>query len=159
MDGDDRSIGSAVLHGALAGVVGGLALMTVERLEQQVLLPSGETGKTMGTMAADAIASSRGTTLSGAPRELAGVGLQLGYCAVLGAALGVLRQRMKSPPLVQGLALAAASYAATNSTGGVLPRIGAAPAPTEQPIEKTLVPIGAHLAFGVATAIAYDAGA
>lgn len=150
-------IGEAALKGALAGIVGGVALMLMEKVEQKVLLPQGAATPGMGQKAVQQIARDRGAQLSRVEAQAAGAGLQLGYCAVVGSLLGIAASRVNAPALVEGLAMAGLSYALTMSDAGLLPRLGADSPPELHSIEETAVPVGAHLAFGLTTAAVFDA--
>jgi hypothetical protein len=48
-------------------------------------------------------------------------------------------------------------YATSFPSLGLLPRLGVLPPPTQQPLEKAALPLGAHLVFGVATSTAFRA--
>ena len=144
--------------GALAGLAGGLALLAAERLGRTTLLPAGSSGAGAVAQAAAAMARARGAELSPPAAMAVGAGAQLAYCALWGAAYGVLRQRLTLPALVDGLLLAGAAYATASSTGGLLPRLGAAPA-MGQAMDEVAVDLGAQLAFGITTASVFEATA
>ena len=74
-----------------------------------------------------------------------------------GAVYGAVHTRVEPPALVHALLLSGLSYAVTVPDGGLLPRLGLMPPPTEQSMEQALVPVDAHLAFGVTTAAAFEA--
>lgn len=150
-------VGAAALKGALAGIAGGVALLLVEKGEQVALLPQGAAAPGMGEKAVTQVARDRGVELSKGEALAAGAGAQLGYCALLGAALGVVASRVDVPSLVDGLAMSGLSYALAVSKRGALPRLGADAPATMHSMEETAVPIGAYLAFGLTTAAVLDA--
>ena len=150
-------IGRAALAGAVAGLAGGLALLLVEKAEQQVLLPQGAATPGMGQKAVQELARERGVHLSRREAQTAGAAAQLGYCACLGAALGIIASRVNASALVEGVAMAGVSYALSMSDAGVLPRLGVEAPPELHSIEETAVPVGAYVAFGLTTAAVLDA--
>lgn len=156
-DSSRMGIGAAALKGALAGLAGGAALLLAEKAEQEVLLPQGAATPGMGQKAVQQLAREHGRHLSKREAQAAGAGAQLGYCAILGAALGVLASRVDVPALVEGLAMAGAAYALSMSDAGLLPRLGVEAPPELHSIEETAVPVGAYLAFGLTTAAVFDA--
>lgn len=156
-DSTRMGIGRAALAGAMAGIAGGLALLLVEKAEQEVLLPQGAATPAMGQQAVQELARERGMHLSRREAQAAGAAAQLGYCALLGAALGVVASRIDAPALVEGVAMAGVSYALSMSDAGVLPRLGVESPPELHSIEQTAVPVGAYVAFGLTTAAVLDA--
>ena len=151
------SVTEAALKGAVAGVIGGIALIAMEQLEHVVLLPRGDTTGTMGEQAVEAVAKSRDVELSKPVSQIAGAAGQLAYCALLGAIAGVAKRRVGAPSLVDGLATAGLAYAGSMSAGGLLPKLGVTAPPTGHSMEETAVPVGAYLAFGLTTAAVLDA--
>ena len=150
------ALGDAAVKGAVAGLLGGVALLLAERLSSRAVLPPGERAHE-GRDAAEAIADARGAALSPARAEVAGAGLELGACALLGAVYGVVQSRVHPPDVLHGLLLGGMSWMATNSGRGALPRLGAAAPASMQAMERTAVPVASHVAYGVATAMAFDA--
>jgi hypothetical protein len=69
----------------------------------------------------------------------------------------VVQSRLHPPDVLHGLLLGGVSWMATNSGSGVLPRLGAAAPASMQSMERTAVPVASHVAYGVATAMAFDA--
>jgi hypothetical protein len=144
-------------RGALAGMAGGAALWVTERLGRATVLPAGTPAGGHAEQAVRFVAQERGADLGGAAAAAAGLGVQLAYCAILGAAYGTLRRRVELPAVADALLLAGVAYVAALSGGGIVPRLGVAPPPLEQDLGTTAVDFGAHLAFGIATASAYEA--
>jgi len=149
----------AAALGAAAGLVGGIALLLVERAERAVLLPEGASTKGVAQQAVESLAREHGATLEGPPAVAAGAAVQLGYCALWGAVYGVAHEALGIPAAVDALLLAGASYAATMSESGLLPKLGIVAPPMNQSMEQTAVPVGAHLAFGITTAAVHAAAA
>lgn len=150
------TLGDAAMKGAVAGMLGGVALLLAERLTSRAVLPPGERVHE-GRDAAEAIADTRDAALSPAQAEAAGAGLELGACALLGAVYGMVQSRLHPPDVLHGLLLGGVSWMATNSGAGALPRLGAAAPASMQSMERTAVPVASHVAYGVATAMAFDA--
>lgn len=158
MDTDTRttSIGEAAAKGALAGLAGGVALMLTEQTGRRTILPVGADTTSTAAQAVKAAASEHDKSPSRRTTEITGAAIELAWCAALGAAFGVLHSRLRTPAIVDGLALAALAYVATNSSKGVLPRIGMTP-PLHQNVEEAAIPIASHVAFGVTTAAVFEA--
>lgn len=150
------TLGDAAVKGAVAGMLGGVALLLAERLTSRAVLPPGERVHE-GRDAAEAIADARDAALSPARAEAAGAGLELGACALLGAVYGMVQSRLHPPDVLHGLLLGGLSWMATSSGSGALPRLGAAAPARMQSMERTAVPVASHVAYGVATAMAFDA--
>ena len=148
------SVGDAAVKGALAGLLGGAALLLVERLEQRLLLPRVSDAPTMGEQAVQTVADSKGAELSKGAAQITGAAAQLGFCALMGAICGVIQNRLDVPPVVEGLMTAGVAYAASMSSSGILPKLGATSPPLAHSLEETAVPVGAYLAYGVTTAAA-----
>lgn len=157
-DGDvTLGVVRAAVAGALAGAIGGLALLATTKGEEKVLLPPGEQAVPGGAQAVERLADARGQELSDTQVAAAGAGLQLGYCAIWGAIYGVVHSRLRPPAVLHAPLLGGLSYATAYGPSGILPRLGVVPPPAEQSIERAAVPIGAHLAFGVTTAAVFEA--
>jgi hypothetical protein len=157
MADNSMSMTEAAIKGAIAGVIGGAALMLMEQLEHVLLLPRGDTTGTMGQQAVDAVAKSRGVELSKPASQIAGAAGQLAYCALLGAISGIAKRSSTRPAVVEGLATAGLAYAGSMSAGGLLPKLGATAPPTGHSMEEAAVPVAAYLAFGLTTAAVLDA--
>src|SRR5690242_20455797 len=100
-----ESLGRVLARGAVAGIIGGVTLITSEGVERR-FLPSGS--KKSG--------GRPGPAHDVWPNMARDVGMELAYCAALGAAYGLLRSRIQAPRTVHNLALAGLSYAALQST-------------------------------------------
>ena len=79
----------------------------------------------------------------------------LGYGALAGAGYGLLRSRLDRLPSwlaggSYGVILWAAGYE------GWIPAAGIQPPTTQKPPRKWTVPVGSHLIFGLATALAFE---
>jgi hypothetical protein len=48
-------------------------------------------------------------------------------------------------------------YAANFPEWGLLPKLGVLPPPGQQPLQKAVLPLGAHVVFGLAAASAFRA--
>lgn len=158
MDTDTQksSLGEAAAKGALAGLAGGIALMVTEQAGRRTILPEGADTTSMAAQAVEGVASEHDKSPSRQTAELTGAAIELAWCAALGAVFGVLHSRLRSPAIVDGLVLAGLAYVATNSSRGVLPRIGMTP-PLHQNVEEAAIPIASHVAFGVTTAAVFEA--
>jgi hypothetical protein len=147
---------TSAMRGALAGAVGCLALKLVEQGERRTFLPLGSDMTSTAARAVNSVAEDHGRSPSRAQAEVIGGTLEVALCAALGAVFGIVHSRVKPPALVHGLVLAGLSYAATSSSKGLLPRLGI-PSPMDQTVEEAIVPMAAHLAFGVTTAAVFEA--
>ncbi len=157
MSTQQQSAAAGALKGALAALVGGLALRAVWGAGQG-LLPANEklpspTGETVKKLA-----EQRGVTLSDAQQRAATLGM---YSAVMlgwGAVFGAAQARFSPPLLASSLALGGWIYALNfPKATGVLPRTGVLKPPSEQTTAQAALPVAAHVAFGLATAAAYRA--
>lgn len=153
----ERSLGRAMARGAAAGAFGALAMLLTHKLSSRVVVGTADAVPTPGEQLAGEAAARAGHELSDGAEMAAGAGISLGAGAVVGAVFGVVQHEVHAPPLLHGLLLSGISYALTVPEGGLLPRLGLAAPPKEQSIERAMVPVDAHLAFGVATAAAYEA--
>lgn len=156
MANESISVTEAALKGAVAGVIGGAALMLFEQIEHVMLLPRGDTTGTMGQQAVEAVAKSRGVELSKPASQIAGAAGQLAYCALLGAISGIAKRKSTRPAVVEGLATAGLAYAGSMSPGGLLPKLGVTAPPMGHSMEETAVPVVSYLAFGLTTAAVLD---
>ncbi len=151
------SLGEAALKGALAGMVGGGAMMMAMKLGQQALLPEGEQMEPPPKKLVETVAERQGVGLSDTQAMAAGMGVHMGYSALWGALYGVVQSRLHPPGALHGLLLGGLVYAANFPEWGLLPKLGVLPPPTQQPLEKAALPVGAHVVFGLATAAAFAA--
>lgn len=150
-------VGEAALKGALAGLVGALAITAVTKAETKALLPEGEDPKPPPQKFVETVAEEQGVELSEAQSKAAGTAVHLGHSALWGALYGVVQSRIHAPTTLHGLLLGGLVYNAQFPAWGLLPKMGVLPPPSMQSIEKASVAVGAHIAFGLATAAAFDA--
>ena len=147
----------AALEGALAGLIGGAAMMAAMKGGAKVLLPEGETMEPPPKKLVETLAQNRGAQISDAQATAAGMGVHMGHSALWGAIYGVVQDRLHPPDALHGLLLGGLVYAANFPEWGLLPKLGVLPPPTEQSLEKAVLPLGTHLVFGLATATAFRA--
>ena len=152
----DVPLGEAALKGAIAGAVGGLALIAAEELaERKLVSRSGRARDEWGAIATR-VGERAGVRLRGRSRTAAGVGMHVLVSAALGAAYGVAMSqgRLKTPlkglveaGLVYGAYLAERPGPLTRGNRGR--RLRAA--------RKGVLPVSAHDLFGAATAQVFRA--
>jgi hypothetical protein len=152
-----NSLGKAALKGAIAGMVGGAVMKMVWEAEQKALLPKGESIGSPTQKAVETMAEEKGVELSEAQTTAAALTVYNGNMALWGAIYGAVQSRLHPPDALHGLLLGGLVYAANFPSFGVLPKLGVMPPPTMQSMEKAAIPVGAHIAFGLATAAAFDA--
>lgn len=150
-------IAGAALTGALAGMLGGMAMKAVMEMEQRALLPGGERMEPPPRAVVEKIEAARGMDLSPEEERTAAMAVHLGYSALWGAVHGVGQDLMDLPPALHGLLLGGLVYATTMGPSGLLTRLGVTPSPMIQPLSAAAIPVGAHVAYGLATAAAYEA--
>lgn len=151
------SRGEAALKGALAGMIGGAAMMMAMKAEEKLLLPKGQQVEPPPKKLVETLAEKQGMELSDTQAMAAGMGVHMGYSALWGAVFGVVQNRLHPPDLLHGLLLGGLVYATTFPERGLLPKMGVLPPPSQQSMEKAAIPVGAHVVFGLATAAAFDA--
>jgi hypothetical protein len=125
--------------------------------EQKALLPKGESMGSPTLKAVEAVAEEKGVDLSDAHAAAAALVVYNGSMALWGAIYGAVQSRLHPPDALHGLLLGGLVYAANFPSVGVLPKLGVMPPPTMQSMEKAAIPVGAHIAFGLATAAAFEA--
>lgn len=150
-------VGEAAVKGALAGVIGGLVMKAVWEMEQKALLSTGDELGSPTKMAVEAVAEKQGMQLSDAQVSAGAAVVYTGNMALWGAIFGVVQSRIHPPDALHGLLLGGLVYGANFPAFGVLPKLGVLPPPSEQSREEAAVPIGAHVAFGLATAAVFKA--
>ena len=150
-------LGEAALKGAVAGVLGGAAMMMAMKLGQQALLPEGEQMEPPPKKLVETLAERQGVELSDNQAMAAGMGVHMGHSALWGAIYGAVQSRLHPPDALHGLLLGGLVYATNFPEFGLLPKLGVLPPPTQQPLEKAALPVGAHVVFGLATAAAFAA--
>lgn len=151
------SLGQAALKGAVAAVVGGMALKALWNAGQHLLpesekYPSSPTREAVGIMA-----SRRGVTLSSTETALAAGAMYGGMMAGMGAIYGVAEDKLHPPPYLAGIALAGLIYGMNFTRFGALPKLGIIEPAGDQPKRQAAVPLAAHVGFGLATAATYKA--
>jgi len=102
----------AAACGAAAGLVGGIALIALDR----VVVPRLTGGTHRERQWDDAVADSLGRLglrLEGSTRATVGIATGLAYAALLGAGYGLARQRLRGSPAARGLIDAALVYGAS----------------------------------------------
>lgn len=149
--------GEAALKGAVAGMIGGAAMMMAMKMEQKALLPEHARTDPPPKKAVETVAEEHGIGLSDRQAMAAGMGVHMGYSAFWGALYGAVQNRLHPPDALHGLLLGGLVYAANFPEWGLLPQMGVLPPPSQQPIEKAMIPVGAHAVFGLATAAAFNA--
>ncbi|MFL5579149.1 MAG: hypothetical protein ACJ8AO_02165 [Gemmatimonadaceae bacterium] len=148
--GRQVGVGESALKGAIAGAVGGLAMIAAEELaERRLLSRTGRARDEWGTLAAD-VGDRAGIRLRGRTRTAAGAGLHVLVSAALGAAYGLAMSqgRLKTPlkglvesALVYGAYLAERPGPLTHGNKGRRLRA----------MRKGRLPVSAHDLFGAAT--------
>jgi hypothetical protein len=150
----DISPAAAAACGAAAGLIGGLALIALDRLVAPRLGDSVQRERKWDDGVGDALGRV-GVHLSGRERATAGIATGLAYAAVLGAGYGVARQRWHASPAALGLLDAALVYA-----GSLI-----SPEPRRRPRDarrrstrlRAMRAVSSVSVFGTATAAAYRA--
>ena len=155
---DSPALGHAAALGAVAGLAGGAALLLTEQLGRRTILPNGSDTTSAAARAAKAVAVEHGASIGPLRAEVMGEGAELAWCAAIGALFGIVHSRLRAPALLDSLALAALTYAATSSSRGILPKLGVEPS-MQQNVEEAAIPIASHLAFAVTTAAIFEATA
>jgi hypothetical protein len=102
----------AAACGAAAGLIGGLALIALDRLVMPRLGDAVQRERDWDDGVADML-TRLGVRLSRRERATAGIATGLAYAALLGAGYGLARQRWQSSPAAVGLLDAALVYAAS----------------------------------------------
>lgn len=151
------SLADAAVRGALAGAIGGAAMMVAMKMEQKALLPEGERMEPPPKQLVETVAERQGVGLSDKQVMAAGMGVHMGYSALWGAIYGAVQNRLHPPDLLHGLLLGGLVYAANFPAWGLLPRLGVLSPPSEQPMDRAAIPLVAHMVFGVATAKTFQA--
>jgi hypothetical protein len=152
----DGGIGAAALHGAVAALLGGLAMKLVWELGDRTL-PRSERFGAPTERAVDDLARRAGADLGDRQRQLASLALYTAAMASWGAVFGVVQRRLHPPALAHGLVLGGLVYAANFTRVAPLVKSGLVPSVGEQKGRQRAVPLLAHAAFGVTTAAALEA--
>lgn len=154
--GNGMDLGEAALKGALASLVGGMVMKAVWDAEQRALLPATKQVRSPTTEAVEKVAEQRGVQLSEGQTRAAAAALYSGNMALWGALFGVVQSRVHPPGLLHGLALGGLVYAANFPSFGALPRLGVLAGPGDQSPVEAAIPVGAHIAYGLATAAVFE---
>ncbi|HEV2148937.1 MAG TPA: DUF1440 domain-containing protein [Longimicrobiaceae bacterium] len=155
--GRRAGIGEAAAKGALAGMIGGAAMMMAMKVEQKAFLPEGQTMEPPPRKLVETLAEKADVELDDQQAKMAGMGVHMGNSALWGALFGVVQDRVHPPSMLHGLLLGGLVYAANFPSFGLLPRLGVLPPPSQQPLREAAIPVGAHVVYGIATAAAFEA--
>lgn len=144
------TVGEAALKGALAGALGGAAMLAAEALASRRLLSrDGSAPDEWGRVAA-AVGRRTGTRVRGRPRAAAGVGLHLAYSALVGALYGIARTRGDLSGPAQSLLRSGLEYAGFRAERGFIPRRGRARL-ARHGARQGVLPLDAQGIFAMAT--------
>lgn len=150
-------IADSAVKGAIAGLVGGMAMMMAMKREQRALLPEEERTDPPPKKLVKAVAQKQAVEIGETQAMTAGMGMHMGYSALWGAVYGVVQNRLRPPDLLHGLVLGGLLYAANFPEWGLLPRVGALPPPSAQEPVQAAIPVMAHAVFGITTAKVFEA--
>jgi hypothetical protein len=150
-------LAGAVLKGAIAGMLGGMAMKAVMEMEQRALLPEGQRTTPPPEKAVQKVEKQQGAELSPQQEQMAAIGVHMGYSAAWGAVHGMGGEVLGLPPMLHGLLLGGIVYWTSMGPSGFLTKMGVTPSPMQQPLTQAAIPVGAHVAYGLATAAAYEA--
>ena len=150
-------VSETALKGALAGMIGGAAMMMTMKMEQKALLPEGQTMEPPPKKLVETLAEKADVELEDRQAQMAGMGVHMVHSAMWGALYGVVQDRMHPPSALHGLLLGGLVYAANFPSFGLLPKLGVLPPPSQQPLREAAIPAGAHVVYGLATAAAFEA--
>ncbi len=142
---------TAATRGAVAGLIGGVALAAVDRLLAP-RLGGGTREKEWDARVADTL-SSVGLRVAGRRRTAAGIVTGLAYTSLLGAAYGLARRRWRGSPAALGLLDAALVYGA--SLVSREPR--RPPRRSHRSTARAMRAVSSISLFGTTTAAAYKA--
>jgi hypothetical protein len=147
----------AALKGAVAGMLGGMAMKAVMEMEQKALLPEGQRMTPPPKKIVQKVEKQQELELSPQQEQMAAMGVHMGYSAAWGAIHGVGSEILDLPPMLHGLLLGGIVYWTSMGPGGFLTKMGITSSPMLQPLKQAAIPVGAHIAYGLATAAAYEA--
>ena len=150
------AVAEALVKGALAGVVGGAAMLVAETLADRRLLSRSGSARQEWRRLAGNVASRRLRAASRRQKQLAGVGMHLAYSAFLGAIYGVAKGRTNLSGPLQLFLRDGLMYAAYLSTRGFAPRRRPARL-ARGGTKRGLLPVTADAVFATATAISFKA--
>lgn len=151
------AVGETALKGALAGMIGGAAMMMAMKMEQKALLPEGQTMEPPPKKLVETLAEKADIELEDKQALMAGMGVHMVHSALWGALYGVVQDRIHPPSALHGLLLGGLVYATNFPSFALLPKLGVLPPPSQQPLREAAIPAGAHVVYGLATAAAFKA--
>lgn len=149
----------AVLRRGLeAGLIASVPQVIIPKIEEKLFLPHDEDAD-LGPRLIAALAKKVEKPLPEDVKWLAAATFHFGYAAVLGAAYGVVQQRVKAKPLVGGLTMSALIYLMTFPPWGGAVITGSEDPPRKRTWRKEIVLASAPLIFGLGTALLFGRGA
>ena len=155
-DEKQLSVGEAALRGALAGALGGAAMLAAEALASRRLISrEGSAPDEWGRVAA-AVGRRAGARVRGRSKTAASIGLHLAYSALVGAVYGVARSRGELSVPAQSLLKSGLLYAGFRAERGFLPRRGRARLRSHG-AKQGILPLDAQDIFAMATSQVYRA--
>lgn len=149
---------AAPLKGFFAGISGTVAMtLAMRRLFPRVLPPEARRGLLPEAVVKGVERQATGKPrLRGRTRRQVTMPAHYAYGAGTGVAYGLLRAVLDdAPPAALGAAWGLAVWMI--SYEALLPALGITPATTDRPPAQWIVPITAHVVYGVATAYAFEA--
>lgn len=154
----DRTLDDAV-RGAVAGVVGGMAMTAMMKGVAPHVLPADMRPEKIAPKKfvewAEAEAG-HPEALTEGQEKAAAMAAHLGYSALMGALFGLARRRADAAPIpLAGAAFGLAVWAV--SFEGWMPALGIMQRTTEKPLKQWPAPLMGHVVYGTATAAAYAA--
>jgi uncharacterized membrane protein YagU involved in acid resistance len=144
----DLGLGSRLLIGGIAGIVGTMAMTSaMRRLHQK--LPPDESYPLTPREIVDSTARQADVELSSAMAKDITTAAHFAYGAACGSLVGALDPRMRpGSGALAGVAIWLGSYM------GWIPAVGILNPATDHPAQRNALMIGVHLVWGAATAIA-----
>jgi hypothetical protein len=150
-------VGQVAMKGALAGMIGGAAMMVAMKMEQKALLPEGQTMEPPPKKLVETLAEKADVEIEDKQAKAAGMGVHMSHSAMWGALYGIVQDRLHPPSALHGLLLGGLVYATNFPSFGLLPKLDVLPPPSQQPLREAAIPAGAHVVYGLATAAAFEA--
>ena len=146
-------LGGALLGGIVGGTAGAALMLPVFEVAKRagLLAESPPLRVVDRAAAAAAEATETGGPVEPADRVAAAVGSHLLYGAAAGAFYGLIQDELRLPPAVAGPAYGVLLWAAGYL--GWMPAAGVLPQPWRQHAGDALVPVLAHLAYGLGLGI------
>ena len=153
---EPASFGEALLDGAVAGLIGGAAMMLLRPLAERTFLREGDEAESEWEHFVRTKAEDAGRHPSDGTVRAAGAGAHLGYAALWGALYGPAQRALDLPHLMHGLLFGGAVYAANFPKWGLMPALGVLPPTKKQDRRYAAIPVTTHIIFGIGTALAYS---